>query len=143
MTMVTETAVTIYNRFTDPKTDNTVYYRTIIPAAHWENDKATSSSKTSHSATGKNRVWIPKDQLWRVGKNYVPPDEFDSLSDDLRKECWTIRCDDSFIEGSCYDDIPPKGYGRFAAEHHVLMVGEVKDYNFGSPCMQHFEVFAK
>ena len=142
--MLTNTKVTIYNRYQDKESDGMSYYRTVIPAAHWEDNISVSDRKTSHKFQGETSVCIPRSVIDGMSKKFVRPDVFSRLPPAEREKSWTIACGSIVLQGVITEEIPSRGHREFIANHpDAREVTSIDTCFYGSYEMQHLEVDLK
>ena len=113
--MLTNTDCTLY--LTE---DGRVYRRVYCPACHWEDTRGQNINKTGSTAVDNVRAFLPLSAADLVGaKGYL-----------VRGNC------------ACYpsDDHPIR---ELVTQGAALTITSAARYDFGSPGMQHWEVYAK
>lgn len=143
--MLTNTAATIYNAYTDPDTGKTDYRRTVIPAVHWEDIAGSSVSGTSHPSANSASIFIPFYAQDSMERKYVPAVDYADMTDEEKEKHWTIRNGDLIIKGEILDEITTESGGikKFSYLHNdAVTVQTLLTADYGSYAMRHWEVTA-
>ena len=138
--MLTNTALTLYNKYYDSGTKEDVYQRTVIPAVMWENRKAANTlASGGRIAANQAAVYIPKAQ----GADYVAPKAWLALVDKTGK--WTLQDGDILIKGTVVTEIGGTTTSTVIRDTYddVLEITSVDTIDMGSVALQHWEVGAK
>ena len=137
--MIDNTKAIIFNRAIDHSTGETLYYKTAIPAVHWEESVVSDQDKTSNEKHCNSFVSISFTVLSKMKKKYVKPEAFAKLADKERQRRWTIATGDILVKASACEEIPARGLRKWMAEHpEATVVTRVDTFDF---ClMKHWEV---
>ena len=101
------------------------YQRFTAEAVHWEDTRAANINKTGSTAVDSIAVYIP----------------FSSLPSSSLPGKASGR--DYIIRGIVEDDPETVPIREIVSQHEVFTVTSIKKCDYGSPCMQHWEVGAK
>lgn len=113
--MLTNAACTLY--LTKDKKE---YTRVFCPAVHWEDVRGRNVNKTGSEAVDSVKVWIPLDAADLDGQSgYI-----------VRGECAFQPSEENPVRA------------LLTAERAFTLTSSAR-YDFGSPSMQHWEVYAK
>jgi len=142
--MLPNTSATVINKYVDTSSDETTYYRTIIPAVHWEDGVSVSGKSKNHAESRTAFISIDFSVCERMEKQFVPAPQFALLTASEREQYWTLTCDDIIVKGSVAADIPQRGIRQWLAEHpEASSITTVDTFDMGSNSMKHWEVYAK
>lgn len=113
--MLTNTGCTLY-----VTVDGKTYRRIYCPACHWEDTRGQNINKTGSTAVDSVQVFLPLSAADLTGaKGYL-------------------------VHGNCA--FYPSGdhpIRELVTQKNVLTITSVSRYDFGSPAMQHWKVYAK
>lgn len=113
--MLTNTDCTLY--LTE---DGKACRRVYCPACHWEDTRGQNINKTGSTAVDSVRVFLPLSAANLTGaKGYL-----------VRGDCMFFPSDDHPIR-------------ELVMRGGVLTITSIARYDFGSPAMRHWEVYAK
>lgn len=101
------------------------YQRFTAEAVHWEDTRAANVNKTGSTAVDSVAVYIP----------------FSSLPSSSLPGKASGR--DYIIRGIVEDDSETVPIREIVPRHEAFTVTSIKKCDYGSPCMQHWEVGAK
>lgn len=101
------------------------YQRFTAEAVHWEDTRAANVNKTGSTAVDSIAVYIP----------------FSSLPSSSLPGKASGR--DYIIRGIVEDDSETVPIREIVSGHEAFTVTSIKKCDYGSPCMQHWEVGAK
>lgn len=142
--MLTNTTATVYNRITDRDTDKTTYFRTVIPATHWEESYAALDKAKSHEKIRSVMAIIDFSVCNRMAKQYLPAKGYALLPTSEAGQYWTLDCGDIVVKGTVADEITQSGRKQWLLAHpDAAIITAVQTNDMGSPAMQHWEVHAK
>ena len=140
ITMITNSDLTIYNKYIDPSTRSEKYQRSQVKAVAWENRKASNTIATGGSiSVDQARLFIP----FQRGGNYVKAKAWQALS--TKTNWWTLQEGDVIVKGLVSDEIGT-GFTVTALKakyDDVLMISSVDTMDSGSPSIQHWQVGAR
>ncbi|MDD2921470.1 MAG: hypothetical protein PHQ36_04220 [Anaerolineales bacterium] len=131
--MITNTTLTVYNKYVDPQTRSEVIQRSEIGAALWQSASAVSQSKSATIAADMASIAIPFAEC----ANYKPPKEWLALED--KSGFWTLREGDEIARGIVTEAL---NTARQLYDE-VLTIRSVARMDQGSPNTHHFLVGAK
>lgn len=115
--MMTNSKMSVFNRYTDPFTKKVTFKKHIIDKVFWDNAV---------------NVYIPKDV--NDLSNYVPPKSYNGSN-------WTLNNGDLMIKGEATES-EVNGVKDLSA-YEVFAITMVDDKDFGSSNMHHFEIRGK
>lgn len=126
--MITNTKMSIFNKYTDPFTKAVSFKKHIIDNVFWDDSKGVNLNKGYDNADAVN-VYIPKDK--NDMSSYVEPKQYNGSN-------WTLNNGDFIIKG---DTTETEVSGiKDLKSYEVFIITMVDDKDFGSPNMQHFEI---
>ena len=96
--------------------DDKTYRRVYVPGCHWEDTRGKNINKTGSAAVDSVRVFLPLSAAVSGG-GYL-------------------------VQGKCSFN-PTQPIRELVTQGHAMTITSIARYNFGSPAMQHWEVFAK
>ena len=126
--MMTNTKMSIFNKYTDPFTKDVSFKKHVIDNVFWDDSNGVNLDH-GYDKADKVNVFIPKDKNDLV--SYVPPKKYNG-------ENWTINNGDFIIKGEV-DETEVSGIKELKA-HEVFTITLVDDKDFGSKNMHHFEI---
>lgn len=113
--MLTNTGCTLY-----VTVDGKTYRRIYCPACHWEDTRGQNINKTGSTAVDSVQVFLPLSAADLTGaKGYL-----------VHGDCMFFPSDDHPIR-------------ELVMRGSILTITNIARYDFGSPAMQHWEVYAK
>lgn len=90
-------AVTLFNRFYDPDTDETKYYPTLLENVNLVETKGANVTKSGMDSADAAKLFIDLDEL---SKKYMDPKAWDALPETEKPNYITFHpTDDFFIKG--------------------------------------------
>lgn len=129
--MITNTKMSIFNKYTDSFTKNIIYKKHIIDHAFWDDSKGVNLNRGYDEADAVN-VYIPKDK--NDMSQYVKPKQYVGNG-------WTIKNGDFIIKGEVLET---EVLGiKDLSNHETFTITMVDDKDFGSKNMHHFEIRGK
>ena len=138
--MLTETDVTIYNRWTDKNTCDVYFTRTVLKA-HTEPVVEKSIGNTNIESKNATDVFIPVIACEESGKEFVSSSVFANLDEIDRKSHFTFSKEDVIILEPLTDEIPVNGLKEFRKKHpEALTIQKISSYMFGSRYLKHWEI---
>lgn len=126
--MMTNTKMSIFNKYTNPTTKNVVYKKHLIDEVFWD-DSLGINLNMGYEKADKVNVFIPFDKNDMSG--YVEPKQYTG-------EGWTIQNGDFIIKGDVAETQVSGIKDLKSYECLEVTVVDIKD--FGSYNMQHFEI---
>ncbi len=139
LTMIPNTDITIYNKYTDPTTRAEKYQRTVVSDVVWQGAKASSAANGGLLASNSAAIYIPMVR----GTQYVKPIAWQALVTKTGK--WTLAEGDVIVKGIVTDEITGGTTMTTlkATYDDVLTITSVDTMDQGSANMQHWQVGAK
>lgn len=137
--MITNTSMTIYNKYIDPATRMEKYQRSIIINVYWENRKGINRSKVGDIANDSVLVLIPS----AVGVNHIKPVAWQTLVTKTGK--WTLQFGDVMVKGTVTDEISSTFTVTALSKKYddVVTITSVDDLDASSPYLRHWEISGK
>lgn len=129
MTVRTNTACTVFNQY-HPTPKTTAWKTTYLDAVFWEDTHAVRMGKADIAYSDSVRVFIPFSI--EAGTTFV--------AGTFSGQGWTLKPGDYLVKGNASwpeDNQPSKHFP------HCISITEVATCDFGSFCMQHWEVMGK
>ncbi len=96
--MITNTAITIYNRYYDKTSGYDKWQRTVIDAAHWFGKTKTAVATTGLIAANEYKIRIPSPI-----EGFVHPEDWPSLQ--AKSGHWTLQPGDKVVKGESDQEI--------------------------------------
>lgn len=126
--MMTNTSMSIYNKYTNPLTKEVTYKKHLIKEVFWD-DSLGINLNTGYENADKVNIYIPfnKNDL----SSYKFPKQYNGNG-------WTIQNGDFIVKGNINIEEIEKIKDLNNYEVFEITVVDVKD--FGSDNMQHFEI---
>ena len=126
--MMTNTSMSIYNKYTNPLTKEVTYKKHLIKEVFWDNSLGINLN-TGYENADKVNIYIPfnKNDL----SSYKFPKQYNGSG-------WTIQNGDFIVKGNININEVEKIKDLNNYEVFEITVVDVKD--FGSDNMQHFEI---
>ncbi|MFL8951102.1 DUF6751 family protein [Helcococcus kunzii] len=94
--MITESNITIYNKFIDSKTRNDVWKKTQIKNVHWEESKGANIIKSGMTNADSVKVFIPYSSIEE--DVYIDPKQY-------KGDGFTLKPGDYIVKGLIEDEI--------------------------------------
>lgn len=129
--MMTNTSMSVFNKYTDPFTKNIVYKKHIIENVFWDDSKGVNLNHGYDEADEVN-VYIPKDK--NDMSKYVKPKQYNGNG-------WTLKNGDFIIKGEVAES-EVSGI-KDLSNYEAFTITMVDDKDFGSENMHHFEIRGK
>lgn len=136
--MITNSNITIYNRYFNSTTRLDSYQRTILQGVFWDDKKAVNQIQSGLQDADEVLIIIPFSV--NSDKQYISPKEFEKLED--RTGYFTLREGDRVVRGAIDFEITGK-VSDLDKEYEAFTITSVDTKDFGSPHMRHWEVGAK
>lgn len=129
--MMTNTNMSVFNKYTNSFTKDITYKRHIIDHVFWDDSKGVNLNHGYDEADEVN-VYIPKDK--NDMSDYVKPKQYNGNG-------WTLQNGDFIIKGEVVED-EVSGIKDLSA-YETFTITMVDDKDFGSNNMHHFEIRGK
>lgn len=129
--MMTNTSMSVFNKYTAPFTKNIVYKKHIIENVFWDDSKGVNLNHGYDEADEVN-VYIPKDK--NDMSEYVKPKQYNGNG-------WTLKNGDFIIKGEVAES-EVSGI-KDLSSYEAFTITMVDDKDFGSENMHHFEIRGK
>lgn len=126
--MMTNTNMSVYNKYVDPFTHETIYKKHLIDNVFWD-DSLGSNLNMGYENADKVNVYIPYDK--NDLSEYKPPKEYNGIG-------WTLKNEDYMIKGNV--DIEEVESIKELSNYEIFKMTVNDNKDFGSPNMQHFEL---
>ena len=126
--MMTNTKMSIFNKYTNPITKNVTYKKYVIDNVFWD-DITGINSNTGYENADKVNVYIPFDKN-DLG-NFKEPKQYNGTG-------WTIQNGDFIVKGDVLEN-EIDGI-KDLKNYEVFEISEISKKDFGSYNMQHFEI---
>lgn len=136
--MITNSDMTIYNKYFDTATRLDKYQRTVLYGVFWDDKKAVNRLQSGLQDADEVLIVIP----FSVSSNrqYIPPKEFLRLED--KSGYYTLQEGDRVVRGDIEFEITGK-VSELDDLYEAFTVTSVDTKDFGSLHMRHWEVGAK
>ena len=126
--MMTNTKMSVFNRYTEPFTKKISFKKHIIDNVFWDDSNGVNLDH-GYDKADKVNVYIPKDK--NDLSNYVQPKQYNGNG-------WTLNNGDFIIKGEVLEN-EVNGIKDLSA-YEVFTITMVDDKDFGSSNMHHFEI---
>ena len=135
--MITNTSVTVYNKYVDPSTRSEKFQRSTIAKALWESVSASVRAKMVNAPADTATIAIPFSEC----ANYLQPKAW---SQDKTGH-WTLQDGDVIVRGTISDEITDLFtisdlYSKYDS---ILKISSVAQMDQGSPNTHHYLIGAK
>jgi len=139
LTMITNSDLTIYNKYIDGTTRNEKYQRTTITGVMWQSAKASSAKNGGLLASNTATIFLP----FARGTQYKEPQTWLALA--TKTGYWTLKEGDILVKGIVTDEITSlfTATNLKAKYNNVVIITSVDSMDMGSADMQHWQVGAK
>jgi len=124
--MMTNTKMSIFNRYVDPQTKSITFKKHIIDNVYWDDRKEVNQDK-GHNKDNSVQIFIPKNK--NDLSSYVKPSSYDGTN-------WTINTGDFIVKGV----VEAEKVDKISQLVDAFTVTFVDDKDYGSSNMQHFEI---
>lgn len=131
--MMTNTKVSIFNRYKEPFTNRVIYKKHVIEYAFWD-DSIGINSNTGYENNDKVDLYIPFDKNADDLNDYIEQKKYNGNG-------WTIQNGDFIVKGDCIET-EIEGIKELK-QYEVFEITDVDIKDFGSYNMQHFEIRGK
>lgn len=128
--MMTNTKMSVFNRYKEPFTNNVSYKKHVIEHVFWD-DSLGINLNTGYENVDKVNIYIPFDKNKSDLENYKEPKQYNGNG-------WTLQNGDFIIKGEVAESEVDGIKDLKAYEVFEITVIDKKD--FGSYNMQHFEI---
>jgi len=128
--MMTNTKMSVFNRYKEPFTNNVSYKKHVIQYVFWD-DSLGINLNTGYENADKVNIYIPFDKNKSDLENYKEPKQYNGNG-------WTLQNGDFIIKGEVAESEVDGIKDLKAYEVFEITVIDKKD--FGSYNMQHFEI---
>ena len=129
--MMTNTKMSVFNRYTDSFTHAITFNKHVIDNVFWDDSTSVNLDK-GYDADNKVNVYIPKDK--NDMSKYVDAKHYNGTG-------WTLNEGDLIIKGDV-TETTANGI-KDLASYKVFTITTVDDKDFGSANMHHFEIRGK
>ena len=128
--MMTNSSMSVFNKYTEPFTKDVSYKKHLIKEVFWD-DSLGVNLDSGYENADKVNVYIPFDKNESDLKDYVEPKQYNGIG-------WTLQNGDFMIKGNVDIEEVDGIKDLNAYEVFEMTVTDTKD--FGSYNMQHFEI---
>ena len=129
--MMTNTKMTIYNKYIEPFTHNKVYKKHIIDNVFWDDARGINRN-TGYENSDEVNIYIPFDKNDLT--DYKEPKQYSGIG-------WTLENGDFILKGEC--ELKEINGIKDLSGYEVFEITLVDVKDFGSSNMQHFEIRGK
>lgn len=126
--MMTNTNMSVYNKYVDPFTHKTIYKKHLIDNVFWD-DSLGSNLNMGYENADKVNVYIPYDK--NDLSEYKSPKEYNGIG-------WTLKNEDYMVKGDV--EIEEVESIKELSNYEIFKMTVNDNKDFGSPNMQHFEL---
>ena len=124
--MMTNTKMSIFNRYVDPQTKSITFKKHIIDNVYWDDRKEVNQDK-GHNKDNSVQIFIPKNK--NDLSSYVKPSNYDGTN-------WTINTGDFIVKGV----VEVEKVDKISQLVDAFTITFVDDKDYGSSNMHHFEI---
>lgn len=136
--MMTNTSITVYNKYLDPVTRLDKYQRIFIQDVHWSGVDTAKRVQTGRNEEDKAYIVIPFTSV--SGLQFVSPMEFQKLED--KAGYFTLAPEDRIVKGEIDFEITDR-ISELDKNYDSLVITAVDTRDYGSPHLKHWAVTAK
>lgn len=129
--MMTNTEMSVFNKYTDSFTKDIVYKKHVINKVFWDDSKGVNLNRGYDNADEVN-VFVPKEQ--NDMSEYVKPKHYNGIG-------WTLKEGDFIIKGLVTEN-EVSGI-KDLSNYEAFVITMVDDKDFGTEDMHHFEIRGK
>lgn len=129
--MMTNTEMSVFNKYTDSFTKEVVYKKHVINKVFWDDSKGVNLNRGYDNADVVN-VFVPKEQ--NDMSEYVKPKHYNGIG-------WTLKEGDFIIKGLVTEN-EVSGI-KDLSNYEAFVITMVDDKDFGTEDMHHFEIRGK
>lgn len=126
--MMTNTKITVYNKYLEPFTHTTIYKKHLIENVFWD-DSLGVNLNMGYENADKVNVYIPYDKNDLTG--YTEAKNYNGVG-------WTLQNGDFMVKGEV--DLETVNGIKDLANYEVFTITVCDNKDFGSSNMQHFEI---
>lgn len=126
--MITNTNMTIYNKYTEPFTHNVVFKKHLIDYVFWYDTKEVKQND-GYDKSNKVNAYVPKDI--NDLSEYVKAKNYNGTG-------WTIQDGDFIIKGNV--PIEEVSGIKELSQYETFIIKSYSDKDYGSENMHHFEI---
>lgn len=140
--MLTNSDLTLFNRYYDNKKDCYLYKKTYLKGVNWQDTKSISVTDLGAVSVDRTTIFVPVD-VNSGGNKYLKPKTFKRHAD--KTLIYTFENEDIVVKGIIDFDInTPKGVANLQHQYDdVMVITKVVDNRYGSKGIQHFELEVK
>lgn len=152
--MLTETSITLYNKYVEKATGKELYKRTFIEktsnktGATWQGQKITGVSTTE---TGKGVLNVADSINIRIplinnfeGKSYIEPKAWLKLTDLEKDNYFTFQSLDRIVKGECNFIVTSTNpITNLSSYDNIVTIMSIKINDFGSKMLNHYALGGK
>lgn len=128
--MMTNTSMSLFNKYTEPTTKNVSYKKKLVKEVFWD-DSLGINLNAGYENADKVNIYIPFNKNEEDLKSYIEPKQYNGNG-------WTIQNGDFIIKGDV--DKTEVGGIKDLKNYEVFEITVVDKKDFGSYNMQHFEI---
>lgn len=125
--MMTNTKMSIFNRYVNPTTKNVTFIKHEIENVFWDSYVKVDQDK-GHNKSNNVQVFIPKNK--NDLSNLVKPSEYDG------EKNWTINTGDFIVKGV----VEATTVSKISELENAYTITFVDDKDYGSTNMHHIEI---
>lgn len=132
--MITNTAATLYNRYTEDGQEK--YARTVLRDVSWQGARQYVFSREGAQGGYVADIYIPF-TVDAEGKSYLPPAAFSP-------EGFTLQKRDYIAKGDCpYEHGPEHPITELLSGYEVVAITDIETCDYGPKATAHWEVSGK
>jgi len=135
--MMTNTSITVYNKYLDPVLKLDKYQRVVIQDVHWSGVDTAKRVQTGRNAEDKAYVVIPFTSTSEL--QFVPSIDFQRLQD--KTGYFTLAPEDRIVKGEI--EFETDRISELDKNYDSLVITAVDTRDYGSAHMKHWAVTAK
>jgi hypothetical protein len=128
--MLTNTKMTIYNRYVDETTRELAYHRVVLDSVHWEDNIGRTQNQFGAESADNTKVTVP---FTVSGATYIKPIAFQALSD--KTGYFTLQKEDVAVKGEVTD-----AFEDLEGLEDVATITNVQTADYGSTSMRHWQL---
>lgn len=135
--MITNSDITIYNKYFDKATRMDKWKRTVLSGVFWEEKLATNRLQSGVEHSDAIMVVVPLNV--DTTETYLPPMEFKKQENNIGY--FTFQKGDRIVRGNI--DFELENSTNLDKEYEAFTITSIDTKDFGSSFMRHWEVGAK
>lgn len=143
--MLTNTSITLYNKYLNRDTGLHEWHRTYISVANWQGEIGVSVGDKGLNSADSVNIYIPMDADFE-GKTYVGPKAYANLSPNALAQHFTFAPNDKIVKGTIAFEItgtrPNTIAGLESGFDDVLNITSVAIWDQGGYPMRHYKIGA-